>query len=179
VRNIELARVGAGLAPRQQELPVRRELVDARIAVAVGDVELAPRGQGGVRAAVERLTAHVGPRRSGHADGQQHLAVEGAVADGVVAVVGQPERVVGRHVHAVRAAKKPLAPGPQEVAVAVEDDHRVRAAVERVDAVLRVHPDGGDVRIELTPRRELRPAVDDLVAMRARAQDDRHRVTPP
>ena len=68
------------------------------------------------------------------------LPSERAVADGVIAVVGQPQRVVGRHVDAVRAVEDPLAPGAQEVALAVEDDHRVRAAVERVDPVLPSTP---------------------------------------
>ena len=120
VRDVELAGIGARLAPRVQELAVRRVLVHARVAVAVGDVEIALRRQRGVRAAVEGLAAHVGRGHAGHAEGQQHLAVERAVADGVVAVVGQPQRVVGRHVHAVRAAEHALAPRAQEVAVAVE-----------------------------------------------------------
>ena len=52
------------------------------------------------------------------------------------------------------------------------------AAVERVDPVLRVDADRGDVGVELLPRRQLRPVVDDLVAIRARAQDDRHCAFP-
>ena len=99
--------------------------------------------------------------------------------DRVVAVVGQPDRVVGRHVDAVRAVEHPLAPGAQEVAVAVEHDHRVLAAVEDVDVVLLVDPDRGDVGVELPPRRQLRPVVDDLVAVGARAQYDRHGVPLP
>src|SRR5580704_15759958 len=102
------------------------------------------------------------------------MAVERAVPDRVVAVVGQPQGVVGRHVDAVRTVKYPFAPGAQEVAVVVEDHHRVATAVERVHAVLPVHPDRGHVGVELPPRRQLRPPVVDLVAIGARAQDHRH-----
>jgi len=74
----------------------------------------------------------------------------------------------------MRAAKHAFAPGPQKIAVAIEHDHRVRAAVERVHAVLCVDPDGRDVRVEFLLRRQLRPPVVNLVAIGARAQDDRH-----
>jgi hypothetical protein len=126
---------------------------------------------------MERLAAHVRRRRAGDAQRQEDLAVERAVPHGVIAVVGQPQRVVGRHVHAVRAAEDALSPRAQEVALAIEDHHRMRAAVEGVHPVLRVDADGGDVGVELLPRRQLRPAVEDLVAIGARAQDDRHRLT--
>jgi hypothetical protein len=43
VRNVELARVGAGFTPRHQELAVRSVLMDAGIAVAVRYVEFALR----------------------------------------------------------------------------------------------------------------------------------------
>src|SRR5438874_10491333 len=55
VRDIELAGIGAGLAPGEQELAVRAEFMDPRIAVAVRDVEIALRREGGMGAAVERL----------------------------------------------------------------------------------------------------------------------------
>src|SRR5579864_2914538 len=56
VRDVELAGVGAGLAPGREELAARRVFVDAGVAVAVGDVEeVALRRQSGVGAAVERL----------------------------------------------------------------------------------------------------------------------------
>jgi hypothetical protein len=123
---------------------------------------------------MEGLAAHVGLRLAGDAEGQQHLAVEGAVPDRVVAVVGQPQGLVGRHVDAVGAMEHALAPGAQEVAVAIQHDHRVLAPIERVDAILLVDAHRGDVGVEFLPRRQLCPAVDDLVSIGARAQDDRH-----
>ena len=106
VRDVELAGIGAGLAPRRQQLAARRVFVDAGVAVAVGDVEVvALRRQRGVGAAVERLAAHVRRRLAGDTEGQQHLAVERAMTHRVVGVVGQPDRVVGRDMDAVGPRK--------------------------------------------------------------------------
>src|SRR5213594_1317855 len=178
VRNVELAGIGAGLAPRAEQRAVRSELVDARVAVAVRDVEIALRRERSVRAAVKRLAAHVGFRRAGDAERQQHLAVQRAVPDGVVAVIGQPDRVVRGHVDAVRPTKHPFAPGTQKIAVPVEHDHRVLAPIERVHPVLLVDSDRSDVGVEFAPPAQLRPLIDDLVTMWTRAQDDRHHTSP-
>ncbi len=99
--------------------------------------------------------------------------------DGVVTVVGEPQGVVGRHVDPVGAMEDALAPRAQEVALAVEDHHRVRAAVEGVDAILRVDPDRGHVGVELAAGRHLRPRVVDLVAIGAAAEDDRRHAGTP
>jgi hypothetical protein len=88
VRHIELPGIGAGLAPRKQQFAVGGEFVDAGIAVAVRHVNVAARRQCGVRAVVERLTAHIGFGLAGHAESHQDVAVERTVADGVVAVIG-------------------------------------------------------------------------------------------
>src|SRR3979409_2475928 len=56
VRDVELAGIGAGLTPGAQEFTVDGEFVDARIAVAVRDVEMvALRRQRRMRTAVKRL----------------------------------------------------------------------------------------------------------------------------
>src|SRR5262245_33181248 len=86
VRDVELPGVGARLAPRAKQGAVRGVLVDACVAVAIGDVEIALGRLRRVRAAVKRLAAHVGPGRPWDPEGQQHLAIEGAVADGMVPV---------------------------------------------------------------------------------------------
>ena len=59
-------------------------------------------------AAMEWLAAHVGCRLAGDSEGQQHLSFQRALADGVVSIVGEPDRVVGRHEHAMRAGKEPF-----------------------------------------------------------------------
>src|SRR6185436_17634777 len=53
VRQYELSRATPGLAPREEQLPFLRELVDAGVAVAVGDVHVAVRQHRHVGDAVE------------------------------------------------------------------------------------------------------------------------------
>ena len=96
-------------------------------------------------AAVKRLPAHVRRRLSGNAKLEQHLAVERAFAHEMAAIIREVDRVVGPHVDAVGAGILPLAPGAQEVAVAVEDDDRVLAAVEDVDVIVLVDADRADL----------------------------------
>ena len=67
------------------------------------------------------------------------------MAHRVVAVVGQPDRVVRRDMDAVRPGEDPLAPGAQQIAVVVEHRDRMVAAVEGVDIVLPVDPDRGAI----------------------------------
>ena len=145
VDDVELAGIGAGLAPGFEQLAVRRIFVDAGIAVAVGNIDLALRRQRGVGAAVKRLAAHERRRLVRDADRQQHLSVGRALAHGVVAVIGAVEIVVGIDVQAVGAVEQAFAPAGDEIALAVQHHHRMFAAVEDVDAVLAVDRDGGDV----------------------------------
>ena len=127
----------------------------------------------GVGAAVERLVAHEGRRGAGHAERHQHLAFQRAAPDGVAAVVGEVERLVRADMDAVGARILSLTPGPQEIALAVEDDHRVLAAVEHIDLVPAVHRYGRDIA-KLPAVGQLRPVLDDPVTVFAAAQNDRH-----
>ena len=81
----------------------------------------------------------------------------------MVAIVGQPDRVVRRHVDAVRAHENAFAPGPQEIAFAIKHVHRVLAAVKGVDVVVLVDPDRCDIGIEGPTFGQFGPVVDDLV----------------
>src|SRR5882762_9963089 len=76
------------------------------------------------------------------------------------------------------AAEQPFAPACDEIAVAVEHDHRVDAAIEDVDAVLAVDRDRGDIA-EVPTLRQLRPVLHHAVAMLARAENGRHVVFSP
>ena len=136
VDDVELAGIGARLAPGLQQLAVGRVFVDAGIAVTVRDVNLALRRQRGMGAAVERLAAHIRLWPVRDADRQQHLAVDRALAHGVVAVIGAIEIVVGVDVQPMGAVEQAFAPAPEEIALAVQHHHRMGAAVEDVDAVL-------------------------------------------
>ena len=70
-----------------------------------------------------------------------------------------------------------LAPGAQEIAVAVEHHHRVLAAIEDVDLVLAVDADRGDV-LERPAVGQLRPVLDHAVAILAISDDGSHRRLP-
>ena len=177
VRDIELAGIGAGLAPGEQELAVRAEFMDPRIAVAVRDVEIALRREGGMGAAMERLAAHIGRRLARNAEGLQHLAVQGALADRVVAIIGQPDRLIRRHEHAVRPHEDALAPAAQQIALTVKDAHRVLAAIKGIDIVVLVDPDRRDIGVEFVAGRQFRPALGNLVPVPLRAQHDRHGIS--
>jgi len=74
--DVELAFTGSGFTPGHKQLAARRVFMDAGIAVAIRDIDVASRRQRGVGAAVERLAAHVGSRLARHTEFQQHLAVE-------------------------------------------------------------------------------------------------------
>src|SRR5260370_13364160 len=94
--------------------------------------------------------------------------------DRMIAVVGQPDGVVRRHVDAVRPHEDALAPRAQEIAVAVEYAHRVLAAVEGVNVVVLVDADRGDVGVELHARRQLSPIVADFITIAVRPEYYRH-----
>ena len=111
VGDVEAAGVGARRAPRKEVGAVGGILVHPRVAVAVGNVEVAvARVDGDVGAAVEGVAAHKGRRLPADAQGEQHRAVQLALADGMVAVVAQEHGVVGGHGNAVSAGVHALAP---------------------------------------------------------------------
>ena len=62
-------------------------------------------------AAMKRLPAHEGCRLAGNAQRQQHLSFQRALADGVIAIVGQKDRLIGTYSCAVRPLKNTVAPG--------------------------------------------------------------------
>jgi hypothetical protein len=92
--------------------------------------------------AVERLAAHKRRRLARNAEFEPRFAIEGDLAHEMAAIIGQEDRIIGRHMDAVRPGILPLAPGAQKIALAIEDHHRVLAAIEDVDAILAVNPDG-------------------------------------
>src|SRR5262249_11587433 len=168
VRDVELPGIGPGGAPAHQVFAVGRVFVDAGIAVSVRHVDLALGRERGVGAAIERLAAQEGCGLVGHADGQQHLALGGHLADRVVAVVGAVEGVVAVDMDAVRATEQAFAPRAQEVALAVEYHHGMLTAVEDVHVVLAVDRDRRDIA-ELPAVGQLRPVLHDALTMRAGA----------
>jgi hypothetical protein len=94
----------------------------------------------------------------------------------MVAVIGQPDRLVGRHENAVRADENAFAPGPQQITLSVEHAHRMLAAIEGVDIVVLVDADGRDIGVELHAGREFCPTLGHLVAIAVRPEYHRHGV---
>jgi glyoxylate carboligase len=92
----------------------------------------------------------------------------------VVAIIGQPDGIVRRHEHAVRARKQTFAERAEEAAVAVEHDHRMLAAIENVDIVVLIDADAADF-LKRPARRRLRPVLDRFVGVGAVADDSRAR----
>ena len=93
------------------------------------------------------------------AEREQHLAFGRVAADDVIAVVGEPDRVVGADMDRMRPLELALAPRAEEGARAIEHHDGVRAAVEDVDVVLAVDADRGDVA-EGPAVGQLRPGSD-------------------
>src|SRR5262249_15040635 len=106
------------------------------------------------RAGVRRLA---GPQR------REELALRRVLADDVPQIIAAVDGVVGPDRDPVRPGEVPFAPRLHEVAVAVEDDDRMLAAVEDEDPILRVDRNTGDLRPGKT-RRQLVPAIIRVIA---------------
>src|SRR5262249_25609334 len=104
--NVEASRVGARLSPREEVSAAGIVLVHARVAVTVGDVDVAGAGtQRDVGRPVEGLAALKGGRTVGIAERQQELPLRRELPDGVMEIVGQPERSVRTDRDSVRATE--------------------------------------------------------------------------
>src|SRR5262252_1158951 len=123
------------------------------------------------------LPAHEGRRLARNSNGELDPSRGGALAHGVIAVVGAIERVVCIDVEAVRAAEHTLPPGAQEISLAVEHHHGMLPAVENVNLVLAVDCDRGDV-LERPTVRQFRPVFHHPIAMLTTAQNYRHSCPP-
>ena len=124
-------------------------------------------------AAVERVAGETGRGFAGRADGHDDLAFRRALAHRGAEIVGEVEHVIGAGRGAVSIDETDvLAPGAQELAVPIEHDHGMGAAVEHVDVVLAVHANRRAVPIS-KPGGQRAPALDHPIAVAALAQNDR------
>src|SRR5260370_31969379 len=113
MRHMELAGPPSWLPPGRKKLPVRGKLVDSRVSIAIGDVDIPIRGERQVSRIVKRRAGsndgaevHAGgpsvrmlaPRSKSH----QQLAVRRELADGVVEIIGAIDSVVWTNENAVR-----------------------------------------------------------------------------
>ena len=147
------------------------EDVDPGVAVAVGHVQPAVGRGRRVGDHVERPGRPFDGVRPGHEPGvgghagraerAQERAVGPEDAQRVVHVVGAVHGVVGADADPMRVGEDALAPGVEEAAVAVEDQHRVLAPAEGVDTVGGVGGDAGHLD-ERPAFGQLLPAPQDL-----------------
>ena len=120
---------------------IRCEAMDDRVAVAVGDIDLAVRRDRDAGGVVER---RLELRRVPRADGAGLPAFRGEDEDLMGIAVHQQDATVGRDGQAVRVCDPFLAPGRMHATVRVEDDHRRLGALVGVHPARRVHGDGAD-----------------------------------
>jgi hypothetical protein len=93
----------------------------------------------------------------------QQAAFGRELAHGVITVVGGEDGPVRGDIDAMRAhGEIALAPGAQEIALPVIDNHRVLAATDQVDTVLLIVGNAGDVAMR-EALGQLLPALDHLV----------------
>ena len=198
VRLGQLPRFRSAASERADVLALRVVLVDVGRAVAVADVDIAVRRNRDVRRVVaRRLAVGSGPvlrnvrrtldlpdlfplqRRLQH--DRLHRRLRGHLRIGRVG--GQVEELVAplfADVQPVRHPAEFLAPGPHELAIPIEDHHRIRAVaggvhgVMDVDVPLRVLDDAMGVA-PLDLRRQHAPIVNGLVAVGPVAQHRRLR----
>src|ERR1051326_7372942 len=128
-----------------------------------------------MRAAVKWLATHEGRRLTRHPKLQQDFAVQRDLAYEMPAIIGEKHRVVGGYMDAVRPRVSALAPGAQEVAFAVEDHHRMHAAIKDIDVIVAVHSDPANL-LERPAIGQLGPVGIDPISIVPVSND--HRPTP-
>src|SRR5437762_3968863 len=95
---------------------------------------------------IEGLALPLGRRLVGTAQRHEELPVEGEFLHRMQTVVDAIHQIVGADMNAVSTvAEQAFAPGAEEIALAVEHDYRMLAAVEHIDVVLRIDRDAGNL----------------------------------
>ncbi len=167
VRRREGARPCARSAPGRDQGAVGREAMDAGIAVAVGDVDLAVDR---LRCRGRMIEGCIERRPVPRAQRLQELAIAVEAQDLMGVAVGDQDRAMGRSIDVVRIRQRAFAPGAGKTAVAIEDQDRpVGAALGDMHATFAIDHQVGN-EAEALDRRQLRPFAMDGVA--PVAQDD-------
>ena len=130
---IELVLAGTRSSPRSDVFPLGGVFDDARVPIAVRDVERPVRAEGEVGGTVEAVL--VQPGLALVADGPPPFAFAGELHDGVMLNIRRPDILVTVDAQAVRRAEHPAAPRANVIPFGVEDHDRVGlvAAVKDVD----------------------------------------------
>src|SRR5262249_45187412 len=143
VHQVKFAVAGAFVAPLGYVFTIAVELHDAGIHVAVRDVEeIERRREDDAGRLIERILGFVIARAA--ADHHQHPAFRTELQHEMIRYVDAPDVALGIDADAVRALDQAVvAPALDEIAVAIEFDDRMRAAVEYPDVVLLVDRHAG------------------------------------
>src|SRR5215510_11215850 len=136
------------------------------------------RRYGHVRWTIEGIALPFGGRIIGAAQGHEQLAIQGKFLHRVYTIIHTINHIIRADMDAVRTgAEHALAPGAQEVAIAIKDNHRMLTAVEDVHVILGVHCDASYVD-ELPARWELFPIFYRRKEQHAITNDGGHNVPP-
>ena len=157
MRNAELPRTLARLAPRLDQLARRRIVVNTRVPVAVRDVQRPVRRYRNVRRPVERLPAERLRHVVRIAQRHQQLALRRPLPHRMIADVRRVNAAVRPRLDVVRRAELTLAPVVDHIARRVQHDYRMCAPVVHEDAVLPVNRYPHRV-IPLPPVRQIAPS---------------------
>src|SRR5262245_41477945 len=131
-----------------------------------------------VRWTIEGIALPFRGRIIGTAQGHEELAIQGKLLHRMDAIIHTIDHIIRADMDAVRTgAEHALAPGAQEVAVTIEDNHWMLAAVKDVHVILGVHCDASHID-ELPARRELFPIFYRRKEQHATTDDGGHNVSP-
>lgn len=142
VREIELGFAGPLFAPGEFEFPISIGADDAGIAVAVGDEDVAILRKGDVGGLIE--VACVCSFDIAFSEGEERFPGGVEFDDGVVLVVGRPDRALRVAAQAVGGVEEVGAEGADEFPFGCQHEDRCLAAVEDEEVALAVHFDAGD-----------------------------------
>src|SRR5436305_4166509 len=147
VRLMELSWTSSGAAPLAQPLAIGGVFQDARIAVSIGDEEVAVGSEGNVGGPVE---AALGGRLPTYGNLHQLLTHRCEFVHHRTGGVDCPDVSLGIDADGVRDVEHALTPGPQHLSIAIHDDHwigvptnwravRFLVSLEEIDQTTIIH----------------------------------------
>ena len=137
-------------------LAFRREVMDARVAVAVGYIYRTVESQANVGGPVERVTTHPPGRFVRCPNRHQQVAIGRPFLDHVSSYVCSVNRVVRGNEKMVGSAEHSFSPRSEDFSVLVQHDHRMVAAIVSKNLVFAVDP-YADNMVPFPPVRQRRP----------------------
>jgi hypothetical protein len=178
VERVELPRVCAGFTPRLKEIATGGKSVQAGVAVAVGDEDVAvPVINCDIGGMVERLSTQVAVVFVLLSQREQQLAVGGEFMDPVVLCICGVYRAVRGGCNTVGQCKHALSPGAEQLTVRAEDHHPRLATDQDGNLVVGIDSDVGD-SVVYPPLGRSTPELNILVVRVSRFADQTHLCTP-